>query len=116
MHKEINSLIISAEEHPEITIIADVYANLHALNAVMEDAKSRGTEIFLNAGDFLGYGAFPDDGDRRGNYAILNIRSHSVNLIKVDYNIEKVQRIRYEIWDFRRTSHRCFFVVFRWMP
>ncbi|MFV9631043.1 MAG: metallophosphoesterase family protein [Methanosarcinales archaeon] len=69
---------------------ADVHANLHALNAVMEDAKSRGAEIFLNAGDFLGYGAFPDNGDRRVNYTILNIRSLSNNLIKVDYDIESV--------------------------
>ncbi|MGP8323570.1 MAG: metallophosphoesterase family protein, partial [Methanosarcinaceae archaeon] len=59
MHKEINPVIISAEEHPDIAIIADVHANLHALNAVIADAKSRGAEIFLNAGDFLGYGAFP---------------------------------------------------------
>jgi exopolyphosphatase/guanosine-5'-triphosphate,3'-diphosphate pyrophosphatase len=57
----------------------------------MEDAKSRGAEIFLNAVDFLGYGAFPDEGDRRVNYAILNIRSLSNNLIKVDYDIESVE-------------------------
>jgi hypothetical protein len=56
----------------------------------MEDAKSRGAEIFLNAGDFLGYGAFPDDGDRRANYAILSVKSYSINLIKVDYDIESV--------------------------
>jgi len=46
MHKEINPIIIPAEEHPEIAIIADVHANLHALNAVIADAKSRGVEFF----------------------------------------------------------------------
>jgi len=61
MHKEINPIIISAGDHPKIAIIADVHANLHALNAVMDDAKRRGVEFFLNAGDFLGYGAFPDE-------------------------------------------------------
>ncbi|KAF5435927.1 Calcineurin-like phosphoesterase superfamily domain-containing protein [Candidatus Methanophagaceae archaeon] len=59
-HKEIRPLIISAGEYQKIAIIADVHGNLHALNAVMDDAKRRGVELFLNAGDFIGYGAFPD--------------------------------------------------------
>ena len=57
----ISLLVLPPEDYPKIAIIADVHANLHALNAVMKDAKNRGADIFLNAGDFVGYGPFPDE-------------------------------------------------------
>jgi len=38
-----------------------VHANQHALNAVIEDARSKGVEVFLNAGDLVGYCAFPGE-------------------------------------------------------
>ncbi|MEA1998072.1 MAG: metallophosphoesterase family protein, partial [Euryarchaeota archaeon] len=85
MHKEINPVIISAEEHPDIAIIADVHANLHALNAVIADAKSRGVEIFLNAGDFLGYGAFPDE-------VVLKLSSENVLSIIGNYDLKVLKK------------------------
>jgi predicted phosphodiesterase len=42
-------------------LLADVHANLPALEAVVEHARSRGCGVFWNAGDCLGYGAFPDE-------------------------------------------------------
>jgi len=85
MYKEINPLIISAKEHPDIAIIADVHANLHALNAVIADAKSRGVEFFLNAGDFLGYGAFPDE-------VVLKLSSENVLSIIGNYDLKVLKK------------------------
>ena len=85
MHKEVNPIIISAEEHPLIAIIADVHANLHALNAVIADAKSRGVEFFLNAGDFLGYGAFPDE-------VVSELSSENVLSIIGNYDLKVLKK------------------------
>ena len=46
-------------------LIGDVHANLPALEAVLADAESRGVEAVWNVGDFVGYGAFPDEVVRR---------------------------------------------------
>jgi putative phosphoesterase len=45
----------------KIGVISDIHANLHALEAVFEDAKQRGITVFLNAGDIIGFGAFPNE-------------------------------------------------------
>ncbi|RCV64982.1 Exopolyphosphatase/pppGpp-phosphohydrolase/Predicted phosphodiesterase [Methanophagales archaeon] len=84
-HKEIKPLILSAGEHPKIAIIADVHGNLHALNAVMDDAKRRDAEIFLNAGDFLGYGAFPDE-------VVQKLSSENVHSIIGNYDLKVLRK------------------------
>jgi putative phosphoesterase len=45
----------------KIALISDVHANLPALEAVLFDAKERGASAVFNAGDSIGYGAFPDE-------------------------------------------------------
>ena len=50
-----------ANPYVKIGIIADVHANLNALEAVFQDAKERGITVFLNAGDLIGFGAFPNE-------------------------------------------------------
>jgi len=45
----------------KIAIIGDIHANLPALEAVVKDARSRGADIFINTGDYSGYGPFPDE-------------------------------------------------------
>lgn len=45
----------------QIAFISDIHANLPALEAVLADAKERGVTAVLNAGDSIGYGAFPDE-------------------------------------------------------
>ena len=50
-----------ANPYVKIGVIADVHANLNALEAVFEDAKRRGITVFLNAGDVVGFGAFPNE-------------------------------------------------------
>lgn len=50
-----------ANPYVKIAVIADVYANLNALEAVIQDAERRGITVFLNAGNMLGFGAFPNE-------------------------------------------------------
>lgn len=44
----------------KVALVGDVHGNLPALEAVLADADARGCEAIWNAGDFVGYGAFPD--------------------------------------------------------
>lgn len=45
----------------KVALIADVHANLPALEAVMAHARAKRCEAFWNAGDIVGYGAFPEE-------------------------------------------------------
>ena len=45
----------------KIAVISDVHANLDALEAVLQDAERRGITVILNAGNMLGFGAFPNE-------------------------------------------------------
>jgi putative phosphoesterase len=42
-------------------LIGDVHANLPALEAVLTHAQDHGIDAVWNIGDFVGYGAFPDE-------------------------------------------------------
>jgi predicted phosphodiesterase len=42
-------------------IVSDVHANLEALEAVLSDAQRRGADDFACLGDFVGYGASPNE-------------------------------------------------------
>ena len=45
----------------KIALIGDVHANLPALEAVLAHAREQAVESIWNVGDFVGYGAFPDE-------------------------------------------------------
>lgn len=42
-------------------VLADIHANLHALDAVLEAIRPEGVDGYLVAGDLVGYGAFPNE-------------------------------------------------------
>jgi predicted phosphodiesterase len=42
-------------------VIADVHANLHALEAVLDRLTTEQVDAYLCAGDLVGYGPFPDE-------------------------------------------------------
>ena len=42
-------------------VVSDIHGNLPALNAVLDDAKSRGISEFVFAGDYCLSGPFPDE-------------------------------------------------------
>lgn len=53
-------------DHPvspvsRIALIGDVHSNLLALEAVLDHANGQRAEAIWNTGDFVGYGAFPDE-------------------------------------------------------
>ena len=45
----------------KLLLLSDVHANLQALEKVLQDAEERGVEIFLNAGDSIGFGPYPNE-------------------------------------------------------
>ena len=45
----------------KFAVIADIHGNLPALNAVLDDARSRGISEFIFAGDYCLSGPFPDE-------------------------------------------------------
>jgi putative phosphoesterase len=45
----------------KIAVLSDVHANLQALERVFEDAEERGIDVFLNAGDSIGFGPYPNE-------------------------------------------------------
>ncbi|WP_455278171.1 YfcE family phosphodiesterase [[Eubacterium] cellulosolvens] len=75
------------KENPKIAVLADVHANLQALTAVLEDARGKGIEVFLNAGDFVGYGAFP-------NEVIEILRSNKVLSVIGNYDLKVLEARR----------------------
>jgi diadenosine tetraphosphatase ApaH/serine/threonine PP2A family protein phosphatase len=42
-------------------ILADIHANLHALNAVLDDSKAQNCTHYACLGDIVGYGAYPKE-------------------------------------------------------
>src|SRR4051794_21499766 len=46
-------------------VIADVHANLHALDAALAFLSDQGVDAYLCAGDLVGYGPFPNECVRR---------------------------------------------------
>lgn len=68
-----------------IALIGDVHANLPALEAVLADATSRGATRVLNVGDFVGYGAFPEETVQRlkDEHVISTIGNYDLNVLNV---------------------------------
>ncbi len=45
----------------KIAVLSDIHANLQALEKVIEDAEEHKVDIFLNAGDSIGFGPYPNE-------------------------------------------------------
>jgi putative phosphoesterase len=46
-------------DNPTVAVIADIHGNLDALKAVVADARRSRIDVFLNAGDAVGFGIYP---------------------------------------------------------
>lgn len=89
-----------------VALIGDVHANLPALEAVLAHAEQRGAEAIWNIGDFVGYGAFPDDVVKR------LIREKAVSIIgNYDLKVLKVKKKK-EKWQTRKLPQKLF--AFEW--
>jgi len=91
----------------KVCLVADVHANLPALLAVLEHAKEQSAlEQILNLGDFLGYGAFPDE---------VVLLLHSLNAISVIGNYDRKvlsKKMRHNGWEKVKTPDKR--LAFRW--
>lgn len=74
---------------PEVAIISDIHGNLHALQAVIEDAEKRGINTFLNAGDLIGFGPFPSE-------VIEVTRSNNVISVVGNFDVEVLENVKKE--------------------
>jgi putative phosphoesterase len=69
----------------KIALLGDVHGNLKAFEAVLADARSKGATIFLNAGDLIGYGPFPEEVVRlaRSNELVSVIGNYDLKALSV---------------------------------
>jgi putative phosphoesterase len=89
-----------------IALIGDVHANLPALEAVLAHADNLGAEAIWNVGDFVGYGAFPDEVVRR-------LRKRDAVSIIGNYD-KKVLRFKKKKEKWRRSKRQEKFLAFQW--
>jgi len=74
-------LSLPAESFRRAAAIADVHANLPALEAVVREARRRKTDLFICAGDIVGIGAFP-------NKVVKKLKSEDVLSVIGNYDLE----------------------------
>jgi len=90
----------------KIALIGDVHANLPALEAVLADARERAVDAIWNVGDFVGYGAFPDEVVR------LLQQPHVVSIVG-NYDL-KVLEFKKKRDKWRRSKRREKWLAFQW--
>ncbi len=89
-----------------IGLIGDIHANLHALEAVLEHAQSQQVETFWNVGDFIGYGAYPDE-------VVRMVRNSGAQSIVGNYDL-KVLRFDQKRKKWRATKRPEKWLAFQW--
>ncbi len=89
-----------------IALIGDVHANLPALEAVLTHAKAQDAQYIWNIGDFLGYGAFPNEViDRlRDLDAVSILGNYDRKVLKIAKKAEK--------WKEKKAPEKLF--AFEW--
>jgi predicted phosphodiesterase len=86
-----------------LAILSDIHANLPALEAVIEDAKSRGCTRFISLGDVVGYGAQPGECiDLLQSLRVPNILGNHDSYITHNENCPR-SRVVSQIIDYQRT-------------
>jgi putative phosphoesterase len=89
-----------------VALIGDVHANSPALEAVLSHARQQGIEAIWNVGDFVGYGAFPDEAVRR-------LRQEKELSIVGNYDL-KVLKFKRKQDKWRKSKHPLKFYAFQW--
>ena len=90
----------------KVALIGDVHANLPALEAVLEHVRQHGVETIWNVGDFVGYGAFP-------NQVVKRLRKENALSIVGNYDL-KVLRFKKKKNKWRKKKHPDKFLAFQW--
>ena len=89
-----------------VALIADVHANLPALEAVLEDAGAHGAEAVWNLGDLVGYGPLPEE-------TVLRLREAADVNLRGNYD-RKVLALPEKRDRWRETKAPEKFEAFRW--
>jgi putative phosphoesterase len=89
-----------------VAAIGDVHANLPALQAVLAHAREHGAQAIWNIGDFVGYGAFPDE-------CVTLLRESEVISIQGNYD-EKVLKVKKKLDKWRTSKHPKILIAFEW--
>lgn len=89
-----------------VGLIGDVHANLPALEAVLGHAYEREIDAIWNVGDFVGYGAFPDQ-------VVKRLRKENALSIIGNYDL-KVLDIRRKKEKWRRKRNSLKILAFEW--
>jgi putative phosphoesterase len=90
----------------QVALIGDVHANLPALEAVLEHAHKRAVVAIWNVGDFVGYGAFP-------NEVVERLREEHAQSIIGNYDL-KVLDIKHKKKKWRRKRIPLKILAFEW--
>jgi putative phosphoesterase len=90
----------------KIALLGDVHANLPALEAVLAHARLQGAAAIWNVGDFLGYGAFP-------NEVVQRLRQDGALSILGNYDI-KVLRFKARKKKWRNSKLPEKYLAFQW--
>ena len=89
-----------------VAILADIHANLPALEAVLADVDARSVDAVFDIGDIVGYGPFP-------NEVIELLRSREVPSVCGNYD-QKVFEFGENRAEFAATKHTLTFRSFCW--
>lgn len=90
----------------KVALIGDVHANLPALEAVLERISEQEVEAIWNVGDFVGYGAFP-------NEVVERLRNENVLSIVGNYDL-KVLEFKQKKDKWRKKKPRRKYLAFKW--
>ncbi len=90
-YQDIAVPMIDTHEPAKLAIISDIHGNLDALNAVMDDAKEHGAGAFINLGDMVGTGAYPEE---------------VVKILSGDHFINVAGNFDIKVLEFSRASQR----------
>jgi putative phosphoesterase len=83
----------------KVALLGDVHANLPALEAVLAHAGRSGCSAIWNIGDWVGYGAFPDQVVQRlkAEGAVSIIGNYDLKVLKVERKLDKWRRSKHPL-------------------
>lgn len=92
----------------KVALVGDVHANLPALEAVLDHARQQEVDALWNVGDFVGYGAFP-------NQVVKRLRAEDAVSIVGNYDLKvlKIKRKK-KRKKWRRKKRLEKFFAFQW--
>jgi predicted phosphodiesterase len=84
-------------------ILGDIHANLEALNAVLEDAKSNGVDTYVCVGDIVGYNANPAEClDKIREVCVAVVRGNHDHYVAYDECLEDFHPLAANVIDWTR--------------